>query len=158
MVEVRRIYIHYYYNIEKAADDEKAFDRKLLNLRKELENNQSNPKHEAQYKRYFEVKTTPKRGTKALVKEEAVQRAKRYVGFFALMTNETMDAITALEVNRNKDLVEKGFQNLKDRRNLRRTLVFSEQSLDGKKFTEFLALIYLAYLKKKMQETQLFKE
>lgn len=158
LVEPRRIYIHYYYNIEKAADEEKAFDRKLLKLRRELENNERNPKHEAQYKEYFEVKTTPKRGTKAIVKEEAVQQVKGYVGFFALMTNETMDAITALEVYRNKDLVDKGFQNLKDRLNLRRTLVSSEQSLDGKLFVEFLALIYHAYLKKQMQDAHLFKE
>ena len=35
--ELRRIYIHYYYNIDKAAEDEKAFDRKLIALRHELE-------------------------------------------------------------------------------------------------------------------------
>jgi hypothetical protein len=33
----KRIYIHYYYNIDKAAEDEKAFDKKLFGLCKELE-------------------------------------------------------------------------------------------------------------------------
>ncbi len=55
---------------------------------------------------------------------------------------------TALEIYRNKDLVEQAFGNLKERLNLRRTLVSSEQSLDGKLFVEFVALIYLSYLKK----------
>ena len=32
-----------------------------------------------------------------------------------------------------------------------RTLVSSEKSLDGKLFVEFVALIYLSYLKKQMQ-------
>jgi transposase len=80
-----------------------------------------------------------------------------YYGFFALLTNETMDATTALELYRNKDVVEKAFGNLKERLNMRRTLVSSEQSLDGKLFVEFVALVYLSYIKKQMQETDLFK-
>lgn len=32
----RRIYIHYYYNIERAAHDEKEFDKKLIRMRDEL--------------------------------------------------------------------------------------------------------------------------
>ena len=69
-----------------------------------------------------------------------------------------MDAVTALEIYRNKDVVEKAFGNLKERLNMRRTLVSSEQSLDGKLFTEFIALIYLSYIKKQMQEENLFKK
>jgi len=155
--EKRRVYIHYYYNIDKAAEDEKAFDRKLISLRRELESGKRIPEHENLYKKYFETKTTPKRGTKVTVKEEAVSRAKRYYGFFALLTNETMDAITALELYRNKDIVEKAFGNLKERLNMRRTLTSSEQGLNGKLFVEFVALIYLSYIKKQMQDTDLFK-
>ncbi|MBT9148502.1 MAG: hypothetical protein DDT32_02276 [Syntrophomonadaceae bacterium] len=36
-------------------------------------------------------------------------------------------------------------------------MVSSEQSLDGKLFIEFVALIYLSYIKKQMQDTDLFK-
>jgi transposase len=154
----KRMYIHYYYNIDKAAEDEKAFDRKLTDLHRELESGQRNPEHEKQYKRYFDVKTTPKRGTKATLKQEVVDKAKRYYGFFALISNDTMDAMTALEIYRNKDVVEKGFGNLKERLNMRRTLVSSERSLRGKLFVEFVALIYLSYIKKQMQEKQLFKD
>lgn len=156
--EPRRIYIHYYFNIDKAAEEEKAFDRKLMALRQELESGKRIPEHENQYNKYFDVKTTPKRGTKATVREEIILQAKRYFGFFALLTNETMDASTALETYRNKDLVEKAFGNLKERLNLRRTLVSSEQSLEGKLFIEFVALIYLSYIKKQMQDTGLFKK
>ncbi|MBS3938667.1 MAG: IS1634 family transposase [Peptococcaceae bacterium] len=155
--ESRRIYVHYYYNIDKAAEEEKAFDRNLMNLRRELESGKRISEHENQYKKYFDVNTTPKRGTKTTVKKEMVLQAKRYFGFFVLLTNETMSAATALEIYRNKDLVEKAFGNLKERLNLRRTLVSSEQSLDGKLFIEFVALIYLSYLKKQMQDTDLFK-
>lgn len=158
LAESRRIYLHYYYNIDRAAEDEKAFDRNLIALRRELESSERNPEHEKLYHKYFETSTTPKRGTKVTVKEEAVANAKRYYGFFALMTNEKMDAVTALELYRNKDVAEKAFGDLKERLNMRRTLVSSEQSLDGKLFVEFVALIYLSYIKKQMQETDLFKQ
>lgn len=154
----KRMYIHFYYNIDRAAEDEKAFDRKLIALRNELESGKRKQEHEKLYQKYFETKTTPKRGTKVTVNAEAVNKAKRYFGFFALMTNETMDAITALELYRNKDVVEKAFGNLKERLNMRRTLVSSEKSLDGKLFVEFIALIYLSFIKKQMQDTNLFKK
>ncbi len=68
-----------------------------------------------------------------------------------------MDAVNALELYRNKDVVEKAFGNLKERLNMRRALVSSEQSLDGKLFVQFVALIYLSYIKKQMQVNGLFK-
>ncbi|HQE49807.1 MAG TPA: IS1634 family transposase [Fervidobacterium sp.] len=154
----KRIYIHYYFNIDKAAEDEKAFDKKLINLRNELDSNKRVPEHEKLYSKYFDTKTTPKLGSKATIKQEVVYQTKRYYGYFVLISNETMDAITALEIYRNKDVVEKAFGNLKERLNVRRTLVSSEQSLNGKLFTEFIALIYLSYIKKQMQNKNLFKE
>ena len=90
-------------------------------------------------------------------KSEEVAKAKRNYGYFALITNENMDSITALETYRNKDVVEKAFGNLKERLNMRRLLVSSEQSLDGKLFVQFIALIYLSYIKKQMQQNNLFK-
>jgi len=153
----KRIYIHYYYNIDKAAEDEKNFDKDLMDLKREIESGQRVAEHERRYKKFFTIKTTPKRGIKVTVNEEAVQKAKRYFGFFALISNETMDAITALAIYRNKDLVEKAFGNLKERLNMRRTLVSSEKSLDGKLFVQFVALIYLSYIKKQMEDQDLFK-
>lgn len=157
ITDTRRIYVHFYYNIDKAAEDEKTFDRKMITLLRELESGKRVQEHENQYKKYFEVKTTPKRGAQITVKEEACIKAKRYFGFFTLITNETMDSITALEIYRNKDVVEKSFGNLKERLNMRRALVSSEQSLNGKLFVAFVALIYLSYIKKQMQVSNLFK-
>jgi transposase len=158
ITERRRLYIHYYYNIDKAAEDEKAFDKKLIMLRHELESNRRVPEHEKQYTKYFTIKSTPKRGTRVTVKQATVNKAKRYYGFFVLISNDSMDTISALEIYRNKDVVEKAFGNLKERLNMRRTLVTSEQSLNGKIFVEFIALIYLSYIKKKMQVQGLFKD
>ncbi len=156
--ENRRVYLHLYYDIDRAAEDKKNFDRRLMGLKNELLSEKRLPQHESLYKRYFAVKTTPVRGVKVSVNEDAVREAKRYYGFFALLSNEKMSSIRALELYRNKDLVEKAFGNLKERLNLRRTLVSSEQSLNGKLFVEFVALIYLSHINNRMQDAHLYKK
>ncbi len=153
----RRMYLHLFHSPDRALEDEKAFNNRLVDLQEELENGQRNPDHEKLYIKYFDVKTTPIRGTKVIAKEEALAEAKRNYGYFTLMSNEIKDPIKALEIYRNKDLVEKAFENLKERLNLRRMAVSSEQSLDGKLFVQFIALIYLSYITRRMQENNLFK-
>jgi transposase len=154
----RRVYVHLYYNIDRAAEDQKALARKLMELKHELLSGKRKAEHESLYRKYFTVKTTPARGIQVSVNNDATKQAKRYYGFFALLSNVKMDALTALERYRNKDLIEKAFGNLKERLNMRRTLVSSEQSLNGKLFVEFVSLIYLSYLNKQMQLSHLYKD
>jgi transposase len=153
----RRIYLHLYYSPDRALEDEKAFNNRLAALQEELESGQRQPEHEKQYSAYFDTRTTPVRGIKVTAKEEALVAAKRNYGYFALLSNDVKEPVKALELYRNKDIVEKAFENLKDRLNLRRTMVSSEQSLDGKLFVQFIALIYLSWITRKMQENNLFK-
>ncbi len=154
----RRMYLHLYHCPERALVDEKAFHNRLVNWQNELESNQRHPDHEKQYRKFFDIKTTPVRGTKVVAKEAALATAKANYGYFALLSNDIKDAVKALEIYRNKDLVEKAFHNLKERLNLRRMAVSSEQSLSGKLFVQFVALIFSSYVVKKMQENKLFKD
>ena len=41
---------------------------------------------------------------------------------------------------------------------MRRTSVWSEENLEGKLFVQFVALIYLSYIKKAMNDHNLFKD
>jgi len=156
--EKRRMYLHIYFNSERALEDEKNFNALLCRLQGELENGTTVPEHDRLYAKYFDVTTTPVRGTKVTAREDAIAEARKNYGFFVLLSNEVKEAMAALEIYRNKDLVEKAFGNLKERLNFNRTAVSSDQSLDGKLFVEFIALIYLSYLKKKMQDANLFKK
>jgi transposase len=155
--EKRRIYVHIYYNIDKAADDELSLDRHLVALREELLCGKRVEGHEKQYAKYFDIKTTPKRGIHITAKEDVIREAKRYYGYFALISNATMDAVTALELYRAKDIIEKAFGNLKERLDMRRALVSCEKSLDGKLFVEFVALIFISYIHKQMQSKKMYK-
>jgi transposase len=156
--EKRRIYIHLYHNLGKGVEDEREMDRFLATLRDELLSGKQVDSHKKQYAKFFDVKQTPKRGIQVTAKDDAVRDAKRYYGFFALVSNEKMDALTALELYRMKDVVEKAFGNLKERLNLRRALVSSEETLNGKLFVEFVALIYLSYIHTQMKENSLYRD
>jgi transposase len=148
------MYLHLYYSAERALEHEKALNKLLQRLQ---ESGKRNTDHEKLYATYFEVIHTPVRGIRVAAKEKAIAEAKKNYGYFALLSNDIKNPIEALEIYRNKDLIEKSFGNLKERLNLRRLSVSSEQSLDGKLFVEFLALIILSYIKKRMQSTGLFK-
>lgn len=82
------------------------------------------------------------------------EEAKNY-GYFALLSNEVKKSYEALSLYRSKDIVEKAFGNLKERLFFRRMHVSSELSLNDKLFIEFIALIYLSYVKKKIQDANL---
>lgn len=155
--EERRAYLHLYFNKEKEAEEANKLNRLLTRLKQELESGKRDPAHEKLYAKYFEVKETPKRGISIKPKQEAIDAAASNNGYFALLSNELKDPIHALSTYRNKDVIEKAFGNLKDRLNFRRLEVSSERSLDGKLFVEFVALIYLSYIKKVMQEKHLFQ-
>ena len=156
--ETRRMYLHLYFNPDKCADDGKAFNRKLGRLKEELLAGKRVPEHEKDYRKYFAIKETPKRGISLSYRQEEIDAARERYGFFVLVSNEVKDPVTALSLYRMRDVVEKAFWNVKQRLNLRRTLTSSELSLEGKLFVEFVALIYLSCIKKKMETAGLFSQ
>ena len=154
--ETRRMYLHLYFNPDKCSNDGKAFNQKLDQLKEELLTGKRIPEHEKDYEKYFIIKKTPKRGTSLSFKQEAIDTTRERYGFFVLISNEVKDPVTALSLYRMRDVVEKAFWNVKQRLNLHRALTSSELALDGKLFVEFVALIYLSCIKKKMEAAGLF--
>ena len=152
----RRMYLHLYYNPEKALEEEISFNRTILSLRSELTSGRRVPEHEKMYAKYFDVRETPARGVRVSVKEEACDEAKKQYGYFVLLSNDIKDPVRALHIYRTKDVVEKAFGNIKERLNGRRMLVSSDAALEGKLFVQFVALIYLSYIRKHMIDKKLF--
>ena len=156
--EDRRMYLHLYYNPEKQVDDAKNFNRRMLQYREEILSGHRVSEHEKEYRKYFEIKETPKRGISVTYRQDKIDQAQERYGFFVLLSNEVKDPIIALKLYRMRDIAEKAFWNYKDRLNLRRTLTSSESSLEGKLFVEFVALIYLSYINKKMIDGHLYSK
>jgi transposase len=154
--ENRRAYLLLYYNPEKAAKDLVDSNEYVASLYHDLLEGSLKDYHAKDYEKYFNITETLKRGRKVTPIEEVIDADSRNYGYFALLSNEIKDPCEALSLYRSKDIVEKAFGDLKERLNFRRMQVSSELSLNGKLFVEFVALIYLSYVKKAMQDAKLF--
>lgn len=156
--EKRRIYVHIYYNDQRATDDKVRFNKLLDRLEEELISNRRNPKNEKLYTKYFSILETPVKGVKLSIKEDAIKSKEKNYGYFSLISNGVKDPLEAIDIYRSKDIIEKAFGDLKSRLNLRRTSVSSEESLEGKLFVQYVGLIIISFIKNKMDEADLFKK
>lgn len=148
-----RCYIHTYYDSLKAELDNKKFTHKLLQCYDELAGYKEKPENGAFYRKYFTVRDLPKRGRKVEYNEEAIHKHKENcTGWFVLLSNKTKDAAEALRSYRQKDVVEKGFDDLKNDLDMKRLRIHSNATMEGRIFIQFIALILTTYLKCILEE------
>jgi len=154
----KRIYLHLFRDERRGVEDRSEFNAMLDGLERELRSGERVAAHEKLYEKYYDVRETPVRGIRLTPKQEAIEEAQKNFGCFALVSNDVKDSREALRIYRGKDVIEKAFGNLKERLNLRRTSVSSEENLEGKLFVQFIALTYLSQIDKTMREKSLYKK
>ena len=153
-----RCYLHVYYDSLKAEIANKRFDRELRACYEELMKDRLAPGHESHYNKFFIVKETPKRGRKVEYNEEAIrEHRKNTLGWVVLITNDIKDPARALTIYREKDAVEKGFDDLKNDLDMKRLRIHSEAAMDGRLFLQFLAHILTSRIKVVMNENGWFR-
>jgi len=148
----KRTYVHVYYNSHVAAVAFDKFTEELLTYKEELESGQLLKSHEEYYQRYFIIKEIPKRGCKVQYNNDTIQKHRnRYSGFFVLLSNATKDAMDALRIYRNKDVVENSFDDLKNQLDMRHLRVQNSLTMDDRLFVQFLALIFINAIREKIR-------
>jgi transposase len=156
--EDRKIYVHIYYNGIRAEEEKTRFSRGLARTEAALRSRSELTKYQMSLKEnYLIVKETPKRGITIQYKNEAIEKHMDNIGYFVLLSNDIKDSVAALEIYRKKDMVEKAFDNLKERLEMKRTSVHSDRTLAGKFFIQFLALIFVSYIHKHMRDNDLYR-
>lgn len=154
----RRCYLHLYYNAKAQAEAKDQFNADLLTYHQELESGKTNGKHQEAYDTFFIITHTPKRGMKVAYNMEAInQHIKRYSGFQALLSTSVKDPIEALRIYRDKDVVEKSFDDLKNQLDMKRLRMHGSKATDGRLFVQFIALILMSGLRKEMRKSTLIK-
>ena len=155
--EVRRVFVHIYFNDQLATDERLRFNKMLDVLEEELLSGKRSVEREKSYDKYFDDVLLSDGGVGVRAKQSVIDLVCRNFGFFVLLSNVVVDPVLALEVYRSRDLIEKAFCDLKDRLSMRRTSVSSEECLEGKLFLQFVGLIYLSFVKGAMDKAGLFK-
>jgi len=155
----RRCYLHLYYNAHARADAVDRFTEELIEYKEELESGKLIKEHQEAYDIFFVVKTTPKRGIIVSYNTPAVnQYIKRYAGFQALLSNSIKDPVKSLQIYRDKDVVEKCFDDLKNQLDMKRLRMHSSATVEGRLFVQFISLIYMSALRREMRKSGLIKQ
>lgn len=147
------LYVHVYYSDDKFSSEKTEFYSLLKELENDLKNNKHSEQHKNLYEKYFILKDN-----KYIINKENVDDKINSLGYFFLASNYIKNNTKALNIYRNKDLVEKAFHNIKDRLNMRRTRVSSSINLESKMFVTYISLILVSHIKKVMEQEKLFKE
>jgi transposase len=100
------------------------------------------------YSKYLIINNSSKKGVRvAFDNDQILKYQKKYCGFFCLLSPNIKEAIEALKIYRNRDKVEKCFDDLKNTVDSRRLRVHTSERLDARIFIQFLSLIYASKIR-----------
>lgn len=153
----RRLYVHVFYSPDNDAKRELAFRKDLLELKSQMEDGVVEFTKSAQRKidKYLVYSKIGRGGQMRIgFNDYAIAEAKKYFGYFALVSNHTMDTFTALENYRLREKIEELFAEQKGGLDGARPRTWYPDNLRGRQFAQFVALGYHCFLTKKIKEMQ----
>ena len=154
----RRVYLHIYYNATRKVEKDQSFERDLLSLKKTLEEGTStedlNDAAQKKVKKYLIIRTWGKK-TVVSFNEKACIEAKKYHGFFTLVSSGEKDTFEALSKYRKREYIENYFRSSKQHADGMRTRVWDANTLRGRMFIQFISLCYYEYLSESVRKMKL---
>jgi transposase len=122
----------------------------------------SDPENEqltAEFEKYLIIRKsmTDTKKVTVTVREAAIEHELSHTGWMIAVSNYEHSAKEALSIYREKDVVEKGFQRLKNCIDLARLRVRSDTAMQNKIFIGFISLILTAHIHKTMSDRDLYK-
>ena len=153
----RRLYVHVFYSPNNNAQKELAFRKDLLELKEQIEAGVTEFTKSAQRKieKYLVYSKKGRRGQlKIGFNDKAIAEAKRFFGYFALVSNQVMDTFVALENYRLREKIEELFAVQKGGLDGARPRTWYPDNLRGRQFVQFISLGYHCFLTKKIKEVR----
>ena len=143
-------YIYLFFDAPRAAEAGRRLAGLLRELASELAAGNRVGSHERCYDRYLEV-----RGGRPVGRDEAIAAAEARAGYFALFPDEAMGPFEALAIYRDKDAIERRLGDAGSLLGFRAPPASAEDTLAGRLFVTFVALVLAAWLRRRMRETGL---
>ena len=148
----RRLYVHVFHKPEAAPIQERRLRESLFSLKKDLEDGveEFRPAAQKQIDSYLTVKRT----AKGDFKMDEIEEAKRYWGYFVLVSNEIKDPFDALKAYRSREKIEELFATYKDSFDGRKPRTWYPENLYGRQFAQFVGLGYHCFLAKRILDVK----
>lgn len=153
----RRLYVHVFYSPDNDAKKELAFRKDLLELKAQVEDGVSEFTRSAQRKidKYLACSTKGRGGQfKVGFNDKTIAEAKKYFGYFALVSSQAMDTFIALKNYRLREKIEELFAVQKGGLDGARPRTWYPDNLRGRQFVQFISLGYHCCITKRIKEVQ----
>jgi transposase len=148
----RRLQAHIYYDPEKQAFDEKELFARIEKLRAELEKMNKSKRMAKKYKDYFVIEEKAQNELTFELDTNKVDERLERAGFFILLSSRAeLTSREVLKIYRDRDIIEKNFEQFKNRLDFKRMRTHWNKTTEGKMFVGFLALILRSYMRKIMK-------
>lgn len=149
--------VHLYYDKDKATSQTHTLYEKIYKLEKEMNKTPKSEFNSKKFKDYFVFDVPDSQGIESYERnDEAIDEAAKKCGFFALITSDsTISSSEALTAYREKDVIEKTFNDLKNGIDGKRMKTHNQKTTNGKLFASFLSLIIRSRMYQKTAQYRL---
>jgi transposase len=155
---INKIYYYIYFIKEVKDRAMMAKINDVLALQSEAEENPEKYYKNKDYTKYLDfIKNNDTNTYDILVKYDKIEHELRHSGWMIIVGNDDQaNYKDVINIYRNKDVIEKSFNRLKNNLDLKRTKVHSGKQLKSKLFICFIALILNSYIHKVMSENKIY--
>jgi transposase len=103
-------------------------------------------KDASSYRKYFVINLAKDGSFTYSRDHDKIEALCANYGYFCLLSNTSVNSFEALRVYRRKDLIEKGFDDLKNHVDMKRVRTHNGDTTEGKMFCAFIALIVACHI------------
>ncbi|MCQ2591129.1 MAG: transposase [Treponema sp.] len=151
------VHAHIYYNPIAAAQAKERLYSEILSKLALAKENPEKYENNSEYNKYIDFLHIGGQ-YKITLDEKAIQESIAYSGWLVMLSNRFTDAENALQIYRDKDVVEKGFLRLKNSIDLGRLRIHGRKSMNAKLFVGFVASILMCEINKVMVCEKLYSK
>lgn len=154
----RKVYLHIYFHASRKVEEDQSFNQSLLSIKALLEEGTAvadlDSAAQKKVAKYLTMKTRGKT-TYIHFNEKACAEARRYHGYFSIVSNSEKDTFTALLKYRKREYIEDCFRAVKQNTDSTRVRVWDADTLRGRMFVQFVSLCYYEHLSEEIRKLKL---
>lgn len=148
-----RVKAHIYYNSTKAAAEEEILFDEIEKCERALSEMTEPPARSLRYDRYFKINRSKDGGLGFIRDTKKINEIISRLGFFIIVeTDFEASSLEILMTYRQRDIVEKSFDDLKNELDMKRLHCHSDETMNGKMFVTFFALIIRSCMQNKLRQ------
>jgi transposase len=141
--------LHIYFNPELAADQTDDLYRKIASDEETLSRKNELTKAEIRkFSRCFSLAKRDNSGGLCWTRDfDAIDAIAKDLGYICILTNTTLTSKEIISIYKNRDIIEKSFDEIKNHIDMKRLRTHKQKTTEGKMFCAFISLIVRQYIR-----------